>query len=122
MFRTLRTGRAWSSPSISDVLGFESSEIYLATLPRRPVQVTRPGLDIGAASSTFCLLKMVYRLLRHVCALFHGRDSGSSSDPLPTDRRTLTPDPRGVKQRDVPRRSAPTYKRAGAYTVRSLSE
>src|SRR5258708_6924840 len=29
---------------------------------------------------------MVYRLLRHVCALFHGRDSGSSSDPLPTDK------------------------------------
>src|SRR5258705_8623835 len=85
MFRTLRTWRAWSSPSISDVLGFESSEIYLATLPRRPVQVTHPGLDRGAASSTGCLprdlLKMVYRLLRHVCALFHGRDSGMGVTP-----------------------------------------
>jgi hypothetical protein len=106
--------------------GFESSEIYLTTLPRRPVQVTRPGLDIGAGSSTFCrprdLLKLVYHLLRHVCALFHGRGPGGSSDPLPTDRRTLTPDPRGVKQQDVPRCSAPTYKRAEAYTGRSLSE
>jgi len=50
-------------PFDSDVLGFESSEIYLATLPRRPVQVTRPGLDIGAASSTFCLPRDLLKMM-----------------------------------------------------------
>jgi hypothetical protein len=37
----------------------------------------------------------------------------ASSDRLPTDTRTLTPGPRGVKQQDVPRRAARTYKREG---------
>jgi hypothetical protein len=35
----------------------------------------------------------------------------ASSDRLPTDKRTLTPDLRGVKQQDVPRRAARAYKR-----------